>query len=401
MEENKLTPGQEPVQEQGRFDEMLNKAMAELTEKGAEVKEEIAEVKEELAETVAELKEELAEAVAGAREEFAEWKEELTGEEEIEEEAEAAAEETGKKKKAKKEKQPRVAKSLFIGVSALEWLSTLSFCGVILLLGFLMGQAVQTGAEGMELLRMGLSNWYSNVQLIALVVFGVMYVTLVKKHSAAWLCIPALAFVGTAVWISLAQGIIPGINAYNALLEYMTNAEGKARLLKDLIRMLIPILLPYIVQVCMVIGFCFVITGRGCRWVQLAWCLVWSGLTIWNLVGTLQGDFVKIAPQLMMILAMVAVGALFALPGFVGKKVPKTEFAALRAADLAAYAAAKNKTAAAEAPAEAAAEEVAEEIAEEITEEITEEVAEEITEVIPAEEPSAEETPAEETPAEE
>ena len=386
MEENKLTPGQEPAQEQGRFDEMLNKAMAELTEKGAEVKEEIAEVKEELAETVAEVKEELAEAVAGAREEFAEWKEDLTGEEETEEKAEAA-EETGKKKKVKKEKQPRVAKSLFIGVSALEWLSTLSFCGVILLLGFLMGQAVQTGAEGMELLRMGLSNWYSNVQLIALVVFGVMYVTLVKKHSAAWLCIPALAFVGTAVWISLAQGIIPGINAYNALLEYMTNAESKTRLLKDLIRMLIPILLPYIVQVCMVIGFCFVVTGRGCRWVQLAWCRVWSGLTIWNLVGTLQGDFVKIAPQLMMILAMLAVGALFALPGFVGKKVPKTEFAALRAADLAAYAAAKNKTAAAEASAEAAAEE----ITEETTEEITEETAEETAEEIPAEEPSAEE----------
>ena len=399
MEENKLTPGQEPAQEQGRFDEMLNKAMAELTEKGAEVKEEIAEVKEELAETVAEVKEELAEAVAGAREEFAEWKEDLTGEEGAEEAAGEAAEETGKKKKVKKEKQPRVAKSLFIGVSALEWLSTLSFCGVILLLGFLMGQAVQTGAEGMELLRMGLSNWYSNVQLIALVVFGVMYVTLVKKHSAAWLCIPALAFVGTAVWISLAQGIIPGINAYNALLEYMTNAESKTRLLKDLIRMLIPILLPYIVQVCMVIGFCFVVTGRGCRWVQLAWCLVWSGLTIWNLVGTLQGDFVKIAPQLMMILAMLAVGALFALPGFVGKKVPKTEFAALRAADLAAYAAAKNKTAAAEAPAEAAAEEITEEIteetaeetAEEIAEEIAEETTEEITEEIPAEEPSAEE----------
>ena len=368
MEENKLTPEQETAQADDRFSEMLDKAMEKLSEQGAELKEEAAEmaaeVKEEIAEFAEEVKEEIAEAV-----------------EAVAEASEDTAEETdGKKKK----KAKRVPTSLFIGVGALEWLSTLSFCGVIMLLGYLMGQAVQTGAKGMELLSMGLSNWYSNVQVIALAVFGVLYITLVKKHSARWLCIPALAFVATAVWISVAQAIIPGIEAYNVLLEYITTAEARTRLMRDLIRSLIPMLLPYIIQIAMVIGFCIIAFGRGCRWVQLAWCLAWTGLMCYNIIDGLKGGFVKMAPQLMMVLAMVTIGALFALPGFVGKKVAKADFAELRVADIAAYAASKNKTAAA---AETAA---AETVAEEIP-----------AEEAPVEEAPVEEAPVEETPVEE
>ncbi len=379
MEDKNLTPAQEPAAEEskaaalaGEVKEELAEVKEDLAEMTAGVREKLTGLAEEIREEAAEVKEELTEAVD-------ELKEKLSGEAE-EEETDGESDEDDEPEETEKQKKKKARKNsrLFIGVGALEWLSTLSFCGVILYLGYLMGLSAQAGAHGFELVTMSLTNWYSNLQLIALALFGVLYVTLAKKHSARWLAIPSLLYIVTAVWISLVAVILPGVQAFNTVLSYISLPEARNRLVADLVVSILPRILPYIIQTIMVVSFCIIVFGRGCRWVHLVWCAVWTGWMVYNIASGLSGTFVKMAPQLMLLLAMVATGALFALPAFVGKKVPKYEMAALRAADLEAYAAGNGKKKAAEAVAET--DEAAGGAAEEAADAIIDEAADEETE---------------------
>ena len=58
------------------------------------------------------------------------------------------------------------ARRLFLGAGMLEWISTFAFCSFILYAGYLFGQAVQSGATGLGILRVALSDWYGCAYLV-------------------------------------------------------------------------------------------------------------------------------------------------------------------------------------------------------------------------------------------
>lgn len=378
MEEKNLTP---ETDESG-LKELLDEAREEITEKTAEVKEELGELAEEVREEAAEAKEKLEDALDELKEEAAELKEEVA-------EGAAALEEKLCKKGAKR---------LFLGAGMLEWVSTFAFCSVILHAGYLLGEAVQSGASGLGLITTALSNWYSCVYMVMLAVFGVLTGTVAKKKGTLCLLAPTVLYIGLTVY-----NLIRPVSLLVALAVAYARGDTNAILMgTQLLIPLLVMLIPYLLQLAALISFAVRLFGRGNRWVHMVLSVLWAAGCVVNVLLYLEGTFTQCAPQYMLALEFVATGLLVGVTGFAGTKIAKADYAALRDADAAEYAA-KNakKSKKAEVPAEESVEEPA--AAEEVVEEAAavEEAAEEVTEAPAAEEAAAEESSGEETPAEE
>ncbi len=357
MEEKNLTP----VTEESGLSELLDEVKEEVAEKAEEIKEELTELAEELGEEIAETKEELAEEAA----------------EEVAEEPE--------KKAAKKG-----ARRLFLGAGMLEWISTFAFCSFILYAGYLMGQAVQGGAAGLDILRAGLSDWYGCAYLAVMAVFGVLTGSVAKKKGTLCLLVPTVLYFGLTVY-----KLIQPVSLLSVLLSGLFSGDEQLILMgTQLLVPLIVLLVPYLLQAAVLISFAVRLFGRGNRWVHMVLSVLWAAFSVINVLMYLEGTFTQCAPQYMLALECVATGLLLGVTGFAGASVAKAEYAALRDADAAAFAeknAKKSKTA------EAALEETAAEEAS-AEEAVTEEAA--VEEAV-AEEAAAEEAAAEETPVQE
>ena len=375
MEEKNLTTGTE----ESGLSELLDEVTEEVTEK-------VEEVKEELTELVEEIKEEVAEAT-----------------EELAEEVEELAEKVSKKG----------ARRLFLGAGMLEWISTFAFCSFILYAGYLFGQAVQSGATGLGILRVALSDWYGCAYLVMMALFmmalfGVLAGSVAKKKGTLCLLVPTVAYFGLTVYkliqpVTLLVSVIAGI------------ATGDEQMILRCTQLLVPLtvlIIPYLLQAIVLVSFAVRLFGRGNRWAHMVLCVLWAAFSVINVLMYLQGTFTQCAPQYMLALQCVATGLLLGVTGFAGASVAKAEYAALRDADAAAFAeknAKKSKKAAAEeetageepceceescdceenveeTPAEEANEESVEEAAEEAAEEVAEEAAEEVAEETPVQE---------------
>lgn len=377
MEEKNLTP----ETEESGLKELLDEAREEITEKAAEVKEELGELAEEVKEEAAEAKEKLEDALDELKEEAAELKEDVA-------EGAAALEEKLCKKGAKR---------LFLGAGMLEWVSTFAFCSVILHAGYLLGESVQSGASGLGLITTALSNWYSCVYMVMLVIFGVLTGTVAKKKGTLCLLVPTVLYIGLTVY-----NLIRPVSLLVSLAVAYARGDTNAILMgTQLLIPLLVMLIPYLLQLAALISFAVRLFGRGNRWAHMVLSVLWAAFCVVNVLLYLEGTFTQCAPQYMLALEFVATGLLVGVTGFAGTRIAKADYAALRDADAAEYAV-KNakKSKKAEEPAEeAAAEEVVEEAAEEVT---AEESAEAPTaEEAAAEETSVEEAPVEETPVEE
>ncbi len=351
MEENKVIP----ETEEGGLKELLNEVKEEIAEKAEEVKEELGELVSEAKEELAEVKEELAEAAAEAKEEL----------------AEEAAEVTAAVSK-------KTAHRLFLGAGMLEWVSTFAFCSVILHAGYLLGQSVQLGASGFGLITTALSNVYSCIYMVMLLVFGVLTGTVARKKGTLCLLAPTALYIGLTVY----NLIRPVTLLVSLATSYAQGNENAILMATQILIPLMVMLIPYLMQLAALISFSVRLFGRGNRWVHMVLSVLWAAFSVVNVLLYLSGTFAQCAPQYMLALEFVATGLLVGVTGFAGTKIAREEYPALRDADAAAYAEknAKKKKAKAE---DAAAEETAEAAAEEA----------------PAEEVSADE--AAEAPAEE
>ena len=306
MEEKNLTP----ATEESGLSELLDEVKEEVAEKAEEIKEELAE---ELGEEIAEAKEELAEAA--------------------EEQA---------KKAAKKG-----ARRLFLGAGMLEWISTFAFCSFILYAGYLFGQAVQSGATGLGILRVALSDWYGCAYLVMMALFGVLAGSVAKKKGTLCLLVPTVAYFGLTVYkliqpVTLLVSVIAGL---------ATGDEQMILLGTQLLVPLTVLIVPYLLQAIVLVSFAVRLFGRGNRWAHMVLCVLWAAFSVINVLMYLQGTFTQCAPQYMLALQCVATGLLLGVTGFAGASVAKAEYAALRDADAAAFAeknAKKSKKAAAE-----------------------------------------------------
>lgn len=349
------------------------------------------EVKEDAAEKAEEIKEELAELVDEIKEEAEELKEELT---------EEAAELADKVEEAEEKLSKKGVRRLFLGAGMLEWISTFAFCSFILYAGYLMGQAVQGGAAGLEILRAGLSDWYGCVYLGVMAVFGVLVGTVAKKKGTLCLLVPTVLYFGLTVYkliqpVTLLTTVVAGL------------ATGDERMILLGTQLLVPLtvlLVPYLLQAAVLISFTVRLFGRGNRWVHMVLSVLWAVFSVINVLMYLEGTFTQCAPQYMLALECVATGLLLGVTGFAGASIRKAEYAALRdadAAEVAAKAAKKSKKAEAAVEEAAAEETVAEEASVEEEASAEEAAVEEAAEEAPAEEAPVEEAVAEEAPAEE
>ena len=285
-----------------------------------------------------------AEAAEEITEEAAAVEEELTV---AAEEAEESAEET---EETVEEAQPKKGgRRLFLGVSMLEWVSTFAFCSVILHAGYLLGQAVQSGASGMGLITVALSNWYSCVYMVMLAVFGVLAGTVAKKKGTLCLLAPTVLYFGLTVY-----NLVKPVNLLVTLITGLIAGDETIILMgTQLVVPLIVLIVPYLLQAVVLISFTVRLFGRGNRWAHMVLSVLWAAFSVINVLMYLTGSFTQCAPQYMLALEFVATGLLVGVTGFAGASVAKAEYAALREAD-AAEAAAKSakKSKKAEAPAE-------------------------------------------------
>lgn len=348
MEEKNLTAGTE----ESGLSELLDEVTEEVTEK-------VEEVKEELTELVEAIKEEVAEAT-----------------EELAEEVEELAEKVSKKG----------ARRLFLGAGMLEWISTFAFCSFILYAGYLFGQAVQSGATGLGILRVALSDWYGCAYLVMMALFGVLAGSVAKKKGTLCLLVPTVAYFGLTVYkliqpVTLLVSVIAGL---------ATGDEQMILLGTQLLVPLTVLIIPYLLQAIVLVSFAVRLFGRGNRWAHMVLCVLWAAFSVINVLMYLQGTFTQCAPQYMLALQCVATGLLLGVTGFAGASVAKAEYAALRDADAAAFA---EKNAKKSKKAEAAVEDAS------VKEAAAEETSAEESSV--EEEASAEEAAAEEAPAQE
>lgn len=253
------------------------------------------------------------------------------------------AEEQAPAKKAKKE--PR---RIFMNGNTLEWMSTVSFCGIILYLGYLFGSAAQDGASGLAMVKSAFAtSWYADAFLLMLLGFGLLASGLAKKKGNLCLGIPAAVYAGMTGYNLYRTGVV--VTAMISVLIQIKSNETYAAMMDEVLKQFqLPIYALqaglYLFQMAAIVTFVLLLFGRCNRWVHVVFVGLWQaasiGYTVLELVGS---SFSDLAAPLMRTLAVLALGLVMLLPAVAGKRVPRSQLAELRAADEAAQAAEKQK----------------------------------------------------------